>query len=606
NPLGWANSAPAGSFTNLTSVSLNLPLSAPGINQPWYYTFRITNCAETLWAQPSIFIPTQSPPAVGALGATDIEVGRATFNGALSAGGMARVILYLGASDAGIDRDAWERHIDLGVLPTGPMFTLQSNLFYGQPYTYRLYASNDFGEAWSAPTAPFKTPTPHTIGQPGLLVRQFDNISGGAELMPLSVLRNKTEDGTERQLDPIDYRDDFVGSFSFITASTTFALLWEGVFRPPQGAGIYSFAMNHDDRAVLAIDLNGDGDFDDGVDYDPGELILDGSLPGGVFHTGQAMLEDRPYRIAIGYEQGPGGATMRARWSTSPTAAYEDMAAIDGTSEVFFDDVTTDVIGLNHLPPSNVSAGSATLNGSFRGAGSVFDIDVYWGTTDGGMNEASWANTASLGWMTNVAQTQLVHAIGALPADSDIYYAFRATNCQETLWSQPSRRFSTQGSPTIDHAGGATQEGSDEVRLNGTLTGGGAADVTIFWGTTDGGTNPAAWMAATSLGAVLNGPFSSLESGLLSGHPYFYRAYASNQVGAVWAGSSEAFKVDAPTVLEPGALSVRVYDTLFGQNLLDPIANLMAQPESGAYSFNEPLVFPGFTTMRGYFPALTQ
>ena len=53
NPNNWANSASIGSWTNVASIDLSRPLTnlAPGIS--YYYTFRATNAAGTVWASPA-------------------------------------------------------------------------------------------------------------------------------------------------------------------------------------------------------------------------------------------------------------------------------------------------------------------------------------------------------------------------------------------------------------------------------------------------------------------------------------------------------------------------------------------------------------------------
>ncbi|MEM7397229.1 MAG: DUF2341 domain-containing protein, partial [Verrucomicrobiota bacterium] len=47
------------------------------------------------------------------------------------------------------------------------------------------------------------------------------------------------------------------------------------------------------------------------------------------------------------------------------------------------------------------------------------------------------------GTMNDVALTNLFHPVTGLLPDTDYYYAFRATNCAETLWTIPARPFRT-------------------------------------------------------------------------------------------------------------------------------------------------------------------
>ncbi|RYD31068.1 MAG: hypothetical protein EOP86_18715, partial [Verrucomicrobiaceae bacterium] len=83
--------------------------------------------------------------------------------------------------------------------------------------------------------------------------------------------------------------------------------------------------------------------------------------------------------------------------------------------------------------------------------------------------------------------------------------------------------------------------------LNGEVTGAGNASpqITFYWGSTDGGTDAAAWQHAAPAGSS-SGTFSRILTGLTPGSPLFYRAFAQNAAGGVWAPKSQAF-ITAPT-----------------------------------------------------------
>ncbi len=71
-------------------------------------------------------------------------------------------------------------------------------------------------------------------------------------------------------------------------------------------------------------------------------------------------------------------------------------------------------------------------------------------------------------------------------------------------------------------------------------TGGQTPTVRIYYGKTDGGTNPAAWTTNISLG-LQAGIFSAAITNLVGNTTYYFAAAASNSVGTSWATPSQSF-----------------------------------------------------------------
>jgi len=82
-----------------------------------------------------------------------------------------------------------------------------------------------------------------------------------------------------------------------------------------------------------------------------------------------------------------------------------------------------------------------------------------------------------------------------------------------------------------------------------TSTGIAAPDVTVHWGTEDGGTNAAKWSHAVSLG-IQSGAFAKMVTGLAPSTTYYYRARAVNAGGTVWAPETATFTTPATSALE--------------------------------------------------------
>ncbi|MEM7395445.1 MAG: DUF2341 domain-containing protein, partial [Verrucomicrobiota bacterium] len=126
--------------------------------------------------------------------------------------------------------------------------------------------------------------------------------------------------------------------------------------------------------------------------------------------------------------------------------------------------------------------------------------------------------------------------------DTVYYVGWQTTNRQTNIWDDTVLSFITLQPPQVDNGTGAVVD-VNSATLSGTLLAGNEADVYLFWGTSDGGTNEAAWDNYVYLDTVTNGPHSGVAEGLLSCVTYYYRAYAENNLGGAWASTSVTFQV---------------------------------------------------------------
>jgi len=251
---------------------------------------------------------------------------------------------------------------------------------------------------------------------------------------------------------------------------------------------------------------------------------------------------------------------------------------------------------------TNVTADSAWLTARVVSTGAAETaVWVYWGTEDGGQPGTEWANTGSLGNVSGEADWYYTTNVTGLIPNARHYYACRAANVHGAMWA--GEIFDTYGPPHVAQHG-VTNVGVGTATLRGRLTTPGPAVVTVYWGDTDGGTNPAAWRAGAELGAV-DGPglFHSSPSGLLYGVRYHFRCQATNVYGSAWSDGG-AFLTRTSALSEPGLVAT-AYDTAWGDAYLDPISNLEAEEADGTYPFAGVINYGNYSALRADYPALT-
>ncbi|HEY5041370.1 MAG TPA: chitobiase/beta-hexosaminidase C-terminal domain-containing protein [Verrucomicrobiae bacterium] len=229
--------------------------------------------------------------------------------------------------------------------------------------------------------------------------------------------------------------------------------------------------------------------------------------------------------------------------------------------------VTNPVV--TNQPASPVLATSATLNGQIVSTGNQTpSVTIYYGTTDGGANPAAWANNTAIG-----AQSGNFSAnITGLAPNTTYHFTATATNSAGGAWAAPSLSFKTVSVtlPVMTNLPAANVQATSAT-LGGQVVsvGGSTPDVTLYYGTTDGGNNPSAWANNVTFGAQ-SGNFSITVLGLATNTTYYFTATGTNAAGGVWATPSKNFTT-LPSLTQLPVLTYHYDNTRAGANTNETI-----------------------------------
>lgn len=204
---------------------------------------------------------------------------------------------------------------------------------------------------------------------------------------------------------------------------------------------------------------------------------------------------------------------------------------------------------VQNIAASGILGTSATVGGTVTSTGGEDPVLViHYGDNDAGTG--AWDSQLNLGTQAGSASGSLT---GLTPGTS---YFFRAavTNSGGMAWAPSSESFGTTPvtAPSVINTA-ATGVNGTFATLNGEITdaGGDVPSVTIYYGTSDGGSVPGNWQSSNSAGNQ-SGAFSRLVTNLQPTTTYFFRAFAQNLAGGTW--SSPSLNFTTPVYIPPSVV----------------------------------------------------
>ena len=264
-------------------------------------------------------------------------------------------------------------------------------------------------------------------------------------------------------------------------------------------------------------------------------LIYGGALV--VTNTGGALALNDHFTLfsATNYS---GNLTSLTLPALGAGLGWSNSLSLNGTLTVVAG--TIGPVTVTNLAATGIQFTSATLNGRVTSTGfQTPAVTMFYGPVNGGTNPAAWSQSVLLG----LADGNFSCTVTGLTSGATYYFTAAATNDAGLVWAAPAQSFTT---PTVVPATVSNLPASvvknTSATLNGQIisTGYDIPTVTLYYGPSDGGINPAAWSQSAALG-LQSGNFSFAATGLATNTTYYFTAAASNSAGVSWASPSQSF-----------------------------------------------------------------
>ena len=370
-------------------------------------------------------------------------------------------------------------------------------------------------------------------------------LSGTTNGLPASGTFSSALDGTVFQLQP------YTGNNALVMSAET------GI---SQGSLTLTTPAAYNSLSILANSGGGGGTGSVTLNFaDGSSLVTNYYTPDWFSNPGFALLGFDRINLTNGITQGAPtdprfyqttidlvpifGATNKVLTSVTfnqaPGAAATAVYALSGIAAGQNGGSLT-VASVANAPATSIQTRAATVGGMVSSTGGdTPELVVYYGPSDGGTNALAWTQKIFVGSSTgSFAQT-----IGGLVPNSTYYYTVAAINSAGTAWAAPSMSFTTTTASlaTLTNLPAANVS-TDSALMSGQVlaTGNDAPGVTLFYGTSNGGNNPAAWQGSTAVGTQM-GRFAQVLTGLSPNTTYYYTAQGVNAAGAAWGTPVQSF-----------------------------------------------------------------
>ena len=333
--------------------------------------------------------------------------------------------------------------------------------------------------------------------------------------------------------------------------------------------GIYTFNSNYDSNTTIRYNYLHDSDHGEGVYFDSDHI--NATVYGNVANLKTLSSEARGYGF---YDQTPSGALAAAGvpWTDN---SYGNMAVNCHYGLQFYS--ATGATIENNLAYKNTSS-SYKWNLITVGASSTTTSTSSAAVLGSGPNMSYGSDPGFINFAADDLRLRPDStAYNDMPGFMQIPFEMAG------VYNDEYRSDAKVYMPFIT-TGTALGVGANTATFNGTLVYpqfDANATVLMYWGTTDGGTDPSSWQNVANLGTPGSGAVSKTLASLTPGTQYFFRFFASNSAGSMWSEQSNSTTTYLQSSVATGGTASASSATLPATNAFDGDAATKWQTGNG-------------------------
>ncbi len=489
-----------------------------------------------------------------------VQAGSAIFTGGVAStgGNIPSVTVYYGPNDGGTVASAWSNSVPVG-FQTGAFSQTLTNLVPGVTYYATAQARNFAGAAWASPSKKFSTPVTPTAGAP--VATPANSVSAGTPVTLTAAVSGappfhyqwqsngaNISNATNSSLVFTNTTVSMSGTYDVVVTnaygSTTSPSLVLTVSAQPAQISFFNNGANWTVNQSGVASANITSNVLSGTDGAPNEWVT-------AWYNNQVSINgftatftyQNPGDIGDGNADGASFTVQESGPSFLSTANGGSGLGIQGLTPSA--DWEINIYSGNGI---GIAYNSDGVPGGYQGTS---NIDVASGdpinftiiyAPGGAVQESVSDATTGATFVTNYNIGDITALLGSSFAYIGLSASSGGTGGVQTISDFTFQTGSNGFTLAVVTNLPATAIAPEAATLVGQVVSNGTSPptITLYYGTSDGGTNAANWANRVNLGAQ-TGAFSQAITGLSPNTTYYYAASAANVAGISWASPSQSF-----------------------------------------------------------------